>query len=62
MPMVPPVWMIRTCLFILGVYLSVVWAKTGLVVACGHLDLLVELEFSQDLLVLLLLVFPLPRH
>lgn len=45
-----------------GGYLSVVWAETGLVVACGHLDLLVELELSEDLLVLLLLVFTLPRH
>ena len=43
-------------------YLSVVRAETRLVVACGHLDLLVELELSQDLLVLLLLVLPLLRH
>ena len=43
-------------------YLSVVRAETRLVVASGHLDLLVELELSQDLLVLLLLVLPLLRH
>lgn len=46
----------------IAAYLSVVWAETGLAVACGHLYLLVELKFSQDLLVLLLLVFPLSRH
>ena len=43
----------------IGVYLSVIWAKTRLIVTCGHLYLLVELKFAQDLLIFFLLVFPL---
>lgn len=61
--MVPPVWMMRIYLHMMSAYLAVVLLHAGEALAVGgHLDLLVELEFAEDVTALPLLISSAPGH